>query len=120
MAIPPPPAPLPDQTTFPVVTSTPTATIPLPTSAFSTYSLAGGSATITDFNSITFFVTAGATLSISGGNAITRTGLTIANAVYVAGTSAQQVTINAQDFGSEKVNTLTVTASGGTIYLLIS
>ena len=120
MAIPPPPAPLPDQTTFTVVTSTPTASIPFSTSAFSTYSLAGGSATITDFNSITFFVTAGATLTISGGSAPTRADLTIASAVYVAGASAQQVTINAQNFGSEKINTLTVSASGATIYLLIS
>lgn len=110
---------LPDQTTFPVVTNSQTATIPYPTSGFATYSLAG-TATITDFNSITFFVTAGATLTISGGSAPTRTGLTIASAVYVAGASAQQVTINAENFGADQVKTLTVTASGGTIYLLIS
>ena len=111
---------LPNQTTFPVVTNSQTATIPYPTSGFGTYSLTGGSATITDFNSITFFITAGATLTISGGTAPTRADLTIANAVYVAGASAQQVTINAENFGTTQVKTLTVTASGGTIYLLIS
>lgn len=112
---------LPNQDSFPVVTNSQTATIPYPTSGFATYSLTGASATITNFNSITFFVTAGATLTLSGGaNPPTRDGLTIANAVYVAGTSAQQVTINAENFGADQVKTLSVTASGGTIYLIIS
>lgn len=111
---------LPNQTTFPVVTNSQTATIPYPTSGFATYSLTA-TATITDFNSITFFITAGATLTLSGGaNPPIISGLTIANAVYVAGISAQQVTINAENFGADQVKTLTATASGGTIYLLIS
>ena len=111
---------LPNQTTFQVVTNSQTATIPYPTSGFGTYSLAGGSATITNFSSITFFVTAGATLSIAGGTQIERTGLTIANALFVATGTAQQVKVSAEDFGTNQVATITVTASGGTIYMIIS
>ena len=111
---------LPNQSTFQVVTNSQTATIPYPTSGFGTYSLAGASATITNFNSITFFVTAGATLSISGGTQITRTPLVSANALFVAGATAQQVKVSAEDFGTTQVATITVTASGATIYMIIS
>jgi hypothetical protein len=111
---------LPNQSTFQVVTNSQTATIPYPTSGFGTYSLTATTATITNFSTITFFVTAGATLSIAGGTQIERSPLVSTNALFVATGTAQQFKILAEDFGTNQVATITVTASGATIYMIIS
>jgi hypothetical protein len=124
MAIPPPPAPLPDQTSFPIVTGNlPTATLPQNFANVGTYSLASGaSTTITNFNSIKFFITAGATLTLNNVSGVrTFTGLTAGNAILVAPAgNALNFEISATDFGADGIASLTVSATGATIYLTIS
>jgi hypothetical protein len=112
------------QNEFPVVTGNlPTATLPASIATVGTYSLASGaSSTITNFNLIKFFVTAGATLTLNNVSGVrTFTGLTAGNAILVAPAgNALNFEISASDLGGSSIASLTVSATGATIYLTIS